>query len=629
MAARPTRLTALALGLMLVITVVGWIGARQIRSPAQVAADTAPPKPSPITIPAVRRTLAAKVIVRGTVRFGAPQAVVLANSQLKQGGTASDIVTRAPRARTELGAGEIAMTVDGRPVFVLPGTIPMHRDLAPGDRGPDVLQLERALRRLGVSPGAIDGRYDAATAAAVSTFYLRRGWDPFGPTATQLDQLHTAEAAAAQARDARLQAVSNVEQAQRTTRPADVAQARIDTNTARQAVSSATLRVSTAQARLGVAQAAAANATSGESVAGANGQRDIAQADADVVAKQNAVVAAQEEARQAEANRATLPTEATLNDRLAADTAARLAAQGVTQAQADLAASVAAANAVRISAGADVTRAHNDGAKLVSDVSVAQAEARSAQDSLAAARRQVRLDQLKARLLTRRVDTTTMRAIVASSAQEEQRTAAEVGRLARRIGVQVPANEVVFFSNLPVRVDAVKAKRGNTVAGRVMNVTNSRLAIDSSLSVSDVRLVRAGDPVVIEDQDLGVTAHGRVTRVARTPGTNGVDPSRFYLAVVPGASLPSLVGASVKLTISVKSTNGAVLAVPVSALSIGADGRSRVQVRHGNRIDLVPVDPGLAAEGLAEVRPTHGDLRPGDLVVVGSRDPTLAAGGGP
>jgi peptidoglycan hydrolase-like protein with peptidoglycan-binding domain len=626
-AARPTRLSALALIMLVVITAFGWIGARQIRSPAQVAADTAAPRPSPITIPVVRRTLAAKVIVRGTVRFGAPQAVVLASSQLKQGGAISDIVTRAPRARTELQAGEVAMTVDGRPVFVLPGTIPMHRDLRPGDSGQDVLQLERALRALGPAPGAVDGRYDAATEAAVATFYLRRGWDPFGPTDAQLDQLHTAEATAAQARDARLQAVGNVEQAQRTARPADVAQARIDTNTARQAVSAAELRVTTAEAKLSAAQAAAANASAGETVAGANGQRDIAQADADVVAKQNALAAAQEEARQAQANVLTIPAEATLSDRIAADAAARLAQQAVVQAQADLTASTAAANAIRASTGADVVRAHNDGAKLVRDVTVADGELRSARESLGAARRQVRLDRLKARLLTRRVDTTTLRAIVAASGQEERRTAAEVARLAQQMGVSVPANEMLFFPNLPVRVDAVKAKRGNTVAGRVMNVTNSRLAIDSSLSVSDARLVRVGDPVAIEDQDLGIRARGRVTRVSRTPGTNGVDPSRFYMAVVPVTNLASLVGASVKLTIAVKSTHGAVLAVPVSALSIGGDGRSRVQVRHGQRIDLVPVDPGLAAEGLAEVRPTRGRLRRGDLVVVGTRDPAPVGGG--
>src|SRR4051812_36057329 len=177
MATRSTRITVLALGLLVAITLVGWIGARQIRSPAQVAADTAPPRPSPITIPVVRRTLAAKVIVRGTVRYGAPQSVVLASSQLKAAGTASDIVTRAPRARAELGAGEVALLVDGRPVFVLPGAIPMHRDLRPGDRGTDVLQLERALRGLGLSPGPVDGRYDSATGTAVVSFYLRQGWD--------------------------------------------------------------------------------------------------------------------------------------------------------------------------------------------------------------------------------------------------------------------------------------------------------------------------------------------------------------------------------------------------------------------------------------------------------------------
>jgi hypothetical protein len=178
-------------------------------------------------------------------------------------------------------------------------------------------------------------------------------------------------------------------------------------------------------------------------------------------------------------------------------------------------------------------------------------------------------------------------------------------------------------------VDTVKAKRGTTVAGPVMDVTNSRLAIDSSLSVSDKQLVRPGDPVTIEDQDLGVTLHGRVVRVANTPGTNRVDPSRFYLEVIPNGGSVQLVGASVKLTVSVKSTKGAVLAVPVSALSVGGDGNSRVQVRRGGRTEIVPVVPGLAAKGLVEVRPMgHARLEPGDLVIVGSRGGGGVVGGG-
>jgi len=74
------------------------------------------------------------------------------------------------------------------------------------------------------------------------------------------------------------------------------------------------------------------------------------------------------------------------------------------------------------------------------------------------------------------------------------------------------------------------------------------------------------------------------------------------------------------LTIAVKSTNGAVLVVPVSALSLGADGNARVQVRDNGRTRSVAVVAGLAANGLAEVRPlNHGQLRPGLLVIVGSR----------
>jgi hypothetical protein len=213
-----------------------------------------------------------------------------------------------------------------------------------------------------------------------------------------------------------------------------------------------------------------------------------------------------------------------------------------------------------------------------------------------------------------------MRAIASAAANEARRTQAEVARLSAEARIQVPANEILFFSTLPLRVDAVKAKRGSAVSGSVMSVTSSRLVVDSSLSVSDAKLVRPGDPVVIEDQDLGIKAGGRVSVVAETPGTNRVDPSRFYLAVAPGAGVKALVGASVKLTIAVKSTKGLVLAVPANALSVGGDGDSRVQVRRGGRTTLVKVVPGLAAQGLVEIRPARtAALAPGDLVIVGSR----------
>jgi Putative peptidoglycan binding domain len=174
------RAAALSLVGVIGLAIAGWAAARQIRSPARIAADTAPPQASPITVPVVQRTLSTEVIVRGTVRYGAPQSVELGTSKIKTGG--SDIVTRPPQRRALLGVGQVAMTVDGRPVFVLPGAIPMHRDLHRGDIGADVRQLEAVLARFGFSPGAVDGHYDTATEAAVSELYLSGGWDPFGPT---------------------------------------------------------------------------------------------------------------------------------------------------------------------------------------------------------------------------------------------------------------------------------------------------------------------------------------------------------------------------------------------------------------------------------------------------------------
>jgi peptidoglycan hydrolase-like protein with peptidoglycan-binding domain len=613
------------------LALVGWLVGGQIRSPGQVAADTAPPPASPITVPVVRQTLSTEVVVRGTVRYGAPQGVVLGTSRIKQG---SDIVTRPPRQKTELKAGEVVMNVDGRPVFVLPGAIPMHRDLHPGDRGPDVRQLERALVGLGFHPGAVDGVYDSRTEAAVSAFYLRQGWDPFGATDAQLEQLRSAEAAAAAARDAHLQAVNNIEQARRTITPGEVAQARIDSVTARETLDTRLLELASAEARLASARSAAGGSSSVPAQARAEVQRDQALADAEVANKRLAYNQAVDDQRIAGLKADEVPSDAPPSEREAAAASVRQSAENVRKAKAELDAAVAAANATRIAGKATLRKARAEADAAGRDARLAGAEVRRARLAVQTARRGVALAADKVRLLTRPVDTGTLRAIAATAAREERRTRDEVARVSRMAGIQVPANEILFFPTLPLRVDTVQARRGSTVTGTVMKVTNSRLAIDSQLSASDAKLVHSGDSVTIEEQDLGIKVHGTVTQVADTPGTHRVDPTRFYMVVTPTSGLLSLVGASVKLTIAVKSTQGEVLAVPVSALSVGGDGNSRIQVRRHGRTELITVIPGLAAEGLVEVRPAaNSRLAPGDLVVVGSNAPdrqlTASVGRGP
>jgi hypothetical protein len=57
--------------------------------------------------------------------------------------------------------------------------------------------------------------------------------------------------------------------------------------------------------------------------------------------------------------------------------------------------------------------------------------------------------------------------------------------------------------------------------------------------------------------------------------------------------------------------------VPVSAISLAADGTSRVQLDRNGGLAFVTVKVGLSAGGFAEVDPLSDTLKPGQLVVVG------------
>ncbi|MFI5522685.1 peptidoglycan-binding protein [Streptomyces platensis] len=92
---------------------------------------------------------------------------------------------KSPVAGTVTKAADVGSTVvlgrrlyerDARPVVLLYGATPMFRAMKTGDRGPDVLQLERNLRDLGFGSGLyVDIRFDAATKAAVKAWQKSLG----------------------------------------------------------------------------------------------------------------------------------------------------------------------------------------------------------------------------------------------------------------------------------------------------------------------------------------------------------------------------------------------------------------------------------------------------------------------
>lgn len=616
-----SRRKMLALGVIGVVTLAGvaWVVGRGIRSPAQVAADTAPPKPSLITVPVERQSLATEVVVRGTVRYGGARGVVLASSAVKPG---SSVVSRPARLGNRLREGSVALSISSRPVFVLRGATPMHRDLVRGAVGPDVRQFEEALLRLGMRPGSVDGVFDVATEQAVVAWYQKGGWSPLAAPDAQIEQLRVARTAAATARESVLQARLIARNAARQATPAEVAQAQADAATAADAMQAAQATVGATQTKAEGAHDAEARlaAIAASADAASKGQADIAAADAEVAAKQAALTAANDAQADAQRKLDQAPPEASTADLETLRATLRQALEGVSVARRALDAAKAAVTAARATASAATDQARADARAASRDARAADAELARAKQALTAARRQEKLARAKVSALTRPADTNLQWQIVAAAESTYRQAAADVARLEAKSGVQVPADEILFFPTLPLRVDAVKAKLGDTVSGSVMTVTSSQLTADSSLSINDAKLVKVGAPVTIEEQDLGITVMGTVTRVADKPGTDRAEPTRVHFEVTPKESTARLVGTSVRLTIAVKTSKGAVLAVPLSAVSVGAGGTSRVQVdRGGGRTEYVDVVPGLAANGLVEVRPANPSaLKPGDLVVVGA-----------
>lgn len=207
------------------------------------------------------------------------------------------------------------------------------------------------------------------------------------------------------------------------------------------------------------------------------------------------------------------------------------------------------------------------------------------------------------------------------AADRAMRLAADLDAARRKLGIQVPVDEIVFLPALPVRVQDVTGVVGDAARGPVMSVTDNQLAIDSSLPLEAAPLVKPGMTVAIDEQALGIKATGSVARVADVPGTHGVDGYHIYFEVRVLETSTPLQGFSVRLTIPIKSSKGVVTAVPISALSLAADGTSRVQVSDKGALKYVVVEPGLSADGFVEVTPVSGTLTPGQLVVIGYENP--------
>lgn len=197
----------------------------------------------------------------------------------------------------------------------------------------------------------------------------------------------------------------------------------------------------------------------------------------------------------------------------------------------------------------------------------------------------------------------------------------DLAEVKSQVGASVPDGEILFFRVFPIRVDSVAVQRGDVAGGEIMQVSGSRLAIDSSVSIEEGELIEEGDRVVIELSRLDIELGGTISVKANRPGSNGVAVDEIYLEILPDEVRAELNNTNVKITIPVatRSSGGEVLAVPAAALSATGSGDTIVTVENadGSTRD-VAVIPGLSAPGgMVEITVTDGELSEGDRVVVG------------
>ncbi|MGV9384054.1 peptidoglycan-binding protein [Nonomuraea sp. NPDC003707] len=563
----------LVLAVVLAVAGTGWGVAALLRSPADEAAARKPPRPSLVTVAVERRKLVATVVVSGALEYGSPYPVSLAG--VVGGSETTQRATRAPRRGT-LAEGAVMMEVNGRPVFVFSGTVPMHRSIVSGAKGADVEQLQKALRRLGHRVPAT-GVFDRATVAAVSRFYARKGYEAQQPT-LELRQK----------RDDLRRAVRTAQEVLATERMAldqgkdvlplklKLAGARQDLKEAEQALGSARAqdRTTEDEAKLEAAESA-------------------------VRAAEEKLLAAQQELAQATATPTAAPSlgpslgpSPTVGATAGPPADTRLLELRVANARADLAAARSALERVLKEAG--ITRAARL-TELGKNVRQAREAVATAEQALRQARR---LSPVKLKVANAQRDLAAARALLAE--------------FSRTYGVTVPPGEVVFLPRLPARLHKPAVKAGELVDKSVATVTSASFVVSGSVDVAEAERVKPGLNASIETE-AGKTVPGTVTSLGGRDAKGAV-PVTITPTSMKG--LKKLAGAPVTVRVTIGATDREVLVVPAAAVVTAADGRARVQVEIApDRTKEVEVRTGLSADGAVEVT---GELKPGDLVVINS-----------
>ncbi|GAA3450497.1 peptidoglycan-binding protein [Dactylosporangium matsuzakiense] len=130
------------------------LGLPQTGSQAEAPKSSGPPKTATVS----RQTLVDTQNEDGKLGHGDSRTLT---------GRGAGTLTEVPAAGTTIQRGQALYRSDNAPVVLLYGALPSYRNLAVGDEGPDVRQLEENLAALGYTGFTVDDTYSSSTASAV------------------------------------------------------------------------------------------------------------------------------------------------------------------------------------------------------------------------------------------------------------------------------------------------------------------------------------------------------------------------------------------------------------------------------------------------------------------------------
>jgi HlyD family secretion protein len=192
---------------------------------------------------------------------------------------------------------------------------------------------------------------------------------------------------------------------------------------------------------------------------------------------------------------------------------------------------------------------------------------------------------------------------------------------------KIYAGEIIFLPKLPARVTKVSATTGTAVAGEVATIADPAVVVNATVADDDAKLLKPGLHATITSSSgrkyqaavasVGAAGSATPTKSKTDDESNTPVGTAVRLVAGSGVNLAKLAGQSIRVTITVGDTGGAVLTVPISAVFTRADGQAHLTVDDGKGgTRQVPVTTGLSTDGYVEVTPHGASLRKDERVVV-------------